>query len=124
MPRVHQTRGTSAGIAKGCDLRHRLLSEASESDRALAELRWVCTWHLDFLPETNTVDSDTVSVNPKIEGVDYQIDDWGDLSAETLAAEFAAARLVIGTDSTYPLASCVGVLAPLASTRSGLDVLG
>jgi hypothetical protein len=30
----------------------------------LTKLRWVWTWHLDFLPETITVASDSVSVNP------------------------------------------------------------
>jgi hypothetical protein len=36
------------------------ITAAGEFDSALTELRWVCTWHLDFLPETNTVASDPV----------------------------------------------------------------
>jgi len=36
----------------------------SDFDSTLSELRWVCPRHLDFLPETNTAASDSMSVNP------------------------------------------------------------
>jgi len=42
----------------------------------MTELRWMCTWHLDFLPETITVASDSVSVNPG----DFQVAPNGDPS--------------------------------------------
>jgi hypothetical protein len=46
------------------DLRNRFISEPGQLDSALTELRRVWTWHLDFLPKTNTFASDSMSVNP------------------------------------------------------------